>query len=292
MERRPARPDEVGRHQRLAVPGRQGVTGPQRGRRQDRHEQDDRRQVRGPEDRRQVAAAHAARHGCDIGRRRGARRPPTGTAAAGSVAASGGSRLTGSTSPAPGTGVASGMSNGGSVGPARRDDDRRPPCPSSAWVSRFVGYAVEPAGRRRGSQRAAGPGDRHAGTLDHDLAPAEAIGERRSAKARRAPAASGASQRRGEAAHEAHRRQPADAGRERQTGLVERERQWSSVQRQAQRQAPAPRTPSTRPASASSSETSPSPSVSKSRRAWKVGISAWSMTMSSRIRSASTRMPA
>ena len=40
-----------------------------------------------------------------------------------------------------------------------------------------------------------------------------------------------------------------------------------------------------------SSETSPSPSVSKSRRAWKVGISAWSMTTSRRIRSGSTRMP-
>jgi hypothetical protein len=47
----------------------------------------------------------------------------------------------------------------------------------------------------------------------------------------------------------------------------------------------------TRPMSVSSSETSPSPSVSKSRRAWKVGISAWSMTTSRRIRSGSTRIP-
>jgi hypothetical protein len=39
------------------------------------------------------------------------------------------------------------------------------------------------------------------------------------------------------------------------------------------------------------SGTSPSPSVSKSRRAWKVGISAWSMTTSRRIRPGSTRMP-
>ncbi len=42
----------------------------------------------------------------------------------------------------------------------------------------------------------------------------------------------------------------------------------------------------------SSSENSPSPSWSRSIVAWKVGISAWSMTTSSRIRSGSTRMPA
>ena len=47
-----------------------------------------------------------------------------------------------------------------------------------------------------------------------------------------------------------------------------------------------------RPASISSSDSDASPSVSKSKRAWNVGISAWSITRSSRIRSGSTRIPA
>ena len=61
VERRPARPDEVGRHERLAVAGRQGVPGPERARGQDRDQQHDRRQVGRAEDRRQLAAGHAAR---------------------------------------------------------------------------------------------------------------------------------------------------------------------------------------------------------------------------------------
>ncbi len=50
--------------------------------------------------------------------------------------------------------------------------------------------------------------------------------------------------------------------------------------------------PARRPAAISSSLSSPSPSVSYWRRAWKAGISAWSMTTSSRTRSGSTLIPA
>ena len=58
----PARPDEVGGHQRLAVPGRQGMPGAEGGRGQQRHQQDERREVGRAEDRRQVAALDAAGH--------------------------------------------------------------------------------------------------------------------------------------------------------------------------------------------------------------------------------------
>ena len=71
VERRPARPDEVGGHQRLAVAGRQRVAGAERGGGQDRDQQDERREVGGAEDRGQVAAGHAAGDPGGRGRDRG-----------------------------------------------------------------------------------------------------------------------------------------------------------------------------------------------------------------------------
>ena len=76
--------------------------------------------------------------------------------------------------------------------------------------------------------------------------------------------------------------QATDTGREGEPGLG----QSRALGAPHRRPAPAPAQSShavTRPASVSSSDTSPSPSVSKSRRAWKVGISAWSTTTSRRI---------
>ena len=63
MKRRSARADEIRRHQRLAMAGRQCVTRAKGRGGQQRDEQDDRRQVRGSEDRGQLTARNAAGNG-------------------------------------------------------------------------------------------------------------------------------------------------------------------------------------------------------------------------------------
>ena len=63
VDRRSARPDEVRRHQGLAVAGRQGVARAEGERGRDREEQDERGEVALAEDRRHVAAADPARDG-------------------------------------------------------------------------------------------------------------------------------------------------------------------------------------------------------------------------------------
>ena len=107
----------------------------------------------------------------------------------------------------------------------------------------------------------------------------DAVRERDRAPPRRAAPASGAANPQTERIVE----QAAGPGREGQPGLGQRERQRFAAERGGPATRASVSQAATRPASVSASESSPSPSVSKPRRAWKAGISAWSMTTSSRI---------
>ena len=288
VERRPARPDEVGGHQRLAVARRQRVAGAEGGRGQERDEQDERRQVgrcgRSTAGRRR----HAAR---DTGGRRRDRGRSDDRGRAAAPAA--GRRRAGPSPPGPPRGAARrpAMSSGGELGP-----------PGVATIATDVSAAPGSAGssgrrsgaprRPRSGARRRPPVERHRRAVDDDLAPAEPLGERRVGEVDRV--------RRGDRRRERRAkphtirivdRPPTPGGKVRPASV--------SVERPTRRRRPsapatarAPSQAVTRPASVSSSVTSPSPSVSKSRRAWNVGISAWSMTTSRRIRSGATRMPA
>ena len=137
----------------------------------------------------------------------------TGAASGGARVAAGGGALAVARPSDPGTGVASGMSKGASVGPPGVTAIVTV-LSASAWVSRFVGYAVSRpdvvAERSAPSIRR----DRDARALDHDLAPAEPV-RVRGVRVRQVRAGRDRSrERHREAAHQAHRREPAHAGRE------------------------------------------------------------------------------
>ena len=136
--------------------------------------------------------------------------------------------------PASVSGEASGISRAGSVGPPGVDTHRH------GGVRQGLGQEVRRVGpqpvRRRGRpQLTLGRGQGHAGPGRDDLAPAEPVGVGRVREGDRGPGSQRRIQRRAEAAHDPHRVQPADAGREGQPGLVEDERLPRPVD--AQRQA-------------------------------------------------------
>ena len=172
VERRSPGPDQVGRHQGLAVAGRQGMARTERGGRQERHEQHDRRQVRGPEDRRQLATADAAgdrgagdwrRHRRDDRRRRG------GSRSAGRWRSPRHRRRAAASHP--------GSRTAASVGPPGVTT-RATPRSSSACAQQVRRVGGQP---RRGARRPQLTGARrkcHAGSVDDDLAPAEPIARR------------------------------------------------------------------------------------------------------------------
>ena len=228
VERRPARPDEVGGHQRLAVAGRQRVAGAQGRGGQDRDQQDERREVGGAEDRRQVAAGHATGH-------------PGGRGRTAVGAATGGRRRRrrrrwrgdGRHLARPRQRRRVGDVERRERRPAGRGDDR------DRRVRERLGQQV------RSDRRSAGPsvlvrsapstaGQRDAGAGHHDLAPAEPLGEGRVGVADPRAAARGPRAAR-EAAHDAHRRQPADPRRERQPGLGQGEVRRAPSTRRCQR---------------------------------------------------------
>ncbi len=229
VERRPARPDEVGGHQGLAVTGRQGVAGPERGGGQDRHEQDERREVRRAEDRGQVAAPDTARHGA------GGRGGDRDGRCRRRERATGWGRRAGHGRDRRGAGQRCRVRDveGGQGRTTGRGDDGHGPVVESLGqqVRRVVGQAQRRAGR---PQLAGGGGQGHAGAGGHDLAPAEAIGRR--AVRVRDPAAGRqrSGQRHVEATHHPHRGEAADAGREREPRLVEDERLGGTVDGQAE----------------------------------------------------------
>ena len=201
-------------------------------------------------------------------------------------------RATGTTDPASGT--ASGMSRAGSAAPPGVATDR------DRGVGQGLRQEVRRVGRqagrdaRRPQRRAVDrPRQRHARSLGHDLAPAEAVRERRIGEVdARAGAPSGASS---DAAKPHTIRivdRPPTPGGKRQPGLVEGRAPRRRRRRSAPGRAERPRRPvRARPRSRRRRRRRRRRCRSRCR-AWKVGISAWSMTTSRRTRSGSTRMPA
>ena len=188
------------------------------------------------------------------------------------------------------SGDASGMSSGASVGPpgvATMATDRS----ASAWVSRFVGYTLR---RSDGSDVRSSPATAAKVTPEPSTTisrqPSRSTNDV-SAKVTSLPVTRGCSRRAVKPqTRRIVERPPTPGGNVRPASVSVSIRGAPSTMRVSADRIPAQAV--ARPASVSLSETLPSPSVSKSSRAWKVGISAWSMTMSRRIRSGSTRTPA
>ena len=243
----------------------------------ERQEQDERREVGSRKIVGQLAAADAARHRAD-GRRRGRRDRGRRREADGAGAG--------------GAGDADGRRHR-AVGD--RDVERRelrPPAvaststPASASGQRdeLLRVGRQPLGHAR--RRAARPGRRASVTPDRGrrsrasrAARERLVGE---GDPRRARPPIGAGERRLEAAHEPHRRQAADAGREAiSPASIVRSVERRAVDGQPQVRRRARRRPALRPAvDLLVARPTPSPSVSSRWRAWKAGISAWSMTTS------------
>ena len=218
VERRPAGPDEVGRHQGLAVAGRERVAGarapPRSGSRGAA------RPARGRPTGRSTAGRRCRRRPAPTrrpprDRRRRARPSATATARG---AADG--PATASTGAAPASGVASGMSKAASVGPpgvAVSVDGR-----SSSGLGQQVRRVVRSGGADvlvvRSSPAVAARVDAEP-VITISRQPRRS-GERACPRRRSGvPAPSGAASVHVEAAHQPHRGEAADAGRERETRL-------------------------------------------------------------------------
>ena len=202
MHGRSTRSNEIGRHQRLAVTRRQSVRCAQAGRRDQGHEQDRGRQVRRPEDIRDVADGHAARN--RAGRRRGS--------AAGLRRRHPGDRY-----------------QRDAAGPnrkARRSDVER----QGDHVRRVRRQSLA---RARGRQAVAVEG--HAVGDGDDLAPADPLGVGAVDEVDRCGTADAGHEGGIEAAFEAEGRQPAGARRERHRLGRRRQRESGSVTGQADR---------------------------------------------------------
>ena len=191
---------------------------------------------------------------------------------------------------APPSASASGMSNGGSVGPAPVSEHRRGAHRerSREQLRRVTGQPGRDA--RRGSRPpSAAATDTPEPTTTISRQPSRSAKDP-SAKVTVAPVASGVDRSvRYPQTSRIVERPPAPGGNASPASVRLRAVGTSSTRRS--RLVRRSSQTVSRAASVSASETRPSPSTSSSSRAWKAGISARSMTTSSRIRSGSIRSP-
>ncbi len=281
MERPAARADEVRRHQRLAMPRGQGMARTEGGRRQQRHEQDHGRQVGRAEDRWQVPGPDATRH---AGHGHGARDRTRRRRCA---------RLGRHACPVDRARVRD-IEWRQRRSAQRRDHRHRG---LGERPREQVGRVARSTVRRRSPSAGAPPSAAATETPD----PTTTISRQPSRSAYDVsanetvvPLVSGVGEVHAEAADLAHRREAARARRERQSSLGQGQGLGSARSPTRRSRDAAEDLAADRPRRHRSPRRRPRrpPSVSRSRRAWKVGISAWSMTTSSRIRSGSMRTPA